>query len=297
MLFLFLSAIFCESCGSTSKNNDNVSTLPDHGTITVDSAIVAYNVHGKGDTTLLFIHGWCIDQTYWSSQSEAFHRSYKVVTIDLPGFGQSESKRTNSTIEEYGEDVVAVINQLSLTNVVLIGHSMSGDVVLEAAQEHPAVIAVVGVDNFKEVGLEYNDELRAQIDGFISSLKQNFSQLAPAFAERALFHPSTDSLAITRVTRDFSDCHPVIGPSSLANLFMYGEKEATQLSTLKQPLFLINSDVSPTSEDGLKQTGVTFEVLTIHATGHYPMIEKPEEFNRLLKAALAKIRGSDKENH
>ena len=41
------------------------------------------------DTTLLFVHGWCINKEYWKEQSAYFCDNYKVVTLDLPGFGQS----------------------------------------------------------------------------------------------------------------------------------------------------------------------------------------------------------------
>jgi len=44
---------------------------------------------GKGDTTLLFVHGWCINKTYWLEQVAQFKEKYRVVAIDLPGFGKS----------------------------------------------------------------------------------------------------------------------------------------------------------------------------------------------------------------
>ena len=50
-------------------------------------------MHGDGKFTLLFVHGWCIDQSYWSNQVAAFNSNYKIVTIDLPGFGKSGTNR------------------------------------------------------------------------------------------------------------------------------------------------------------------------------------------------------------
>ena len=69
---------------------------------------IHYVEEGKGDLTLLFIHGWCINSSYWSSQIKYFSRQYKVIAIDLPGFGKSTSIRNEWTIEKYGED--AIIN-------------------------------------------------------------------------------------------------------------------------------------------------------------------------------------------
>ncbi len=94
---------------------------------------INYYQQGQGDTTLLFIHGWCIDGTYWKNQVEYFSKKYNVYAIDLPGFGKSKAERANWTIEEYANDVTAFIDTMNLRNVVIIGHSMAGDIMLQAA--------------------------------------------------------------------------------------------------------------------------------------------------------------------
>ncbi|HOO84300.1 MAG TPA: alpha/beta hydrolase, partial [Prolixibacteraceae bacterium] len=52
---------------------------------------INYFEQGQGDITLLLLHGWCIDGTYWANQLEAFSKTYKVIAIDLPGFGKSKA--------------------------------------------------------------------------------------------------------------------------------------------------------------------------------------------------------------
>ncbi|GAB3644167.1 alpha/beta fold hydrolase [Spirosoma arcticum] len=86
---------------------------------------VAIDYHVSGSipvdpeaVTLLFVHGSYIDQTYWAEQVSYFSPSYQVVTLDLPGQGQSGRNRTDWSIEGYGDDVVALIKQLSLTRVL-----------------------------------------------------------------------------------------------------------------------------------------------------------------------------------
>jgi len=91
---------------------------------------INYFQQGKGDTTLLFLHGWCIDGTYWKNQSDYFSKAYNVYAIDLPGFGKSKAERTNWTIEEYAKDVNAFIDAMNLKKVVIVGHSMSGEIML-----------------------------------------------------------------------------------------------------------------------------------------------------------------------
>ncbi|MCB0620614.1 MAG: alpha/beta hydrolase, partial [Saprospiraceae bacterium] len=122
---------------------------------------------GEADTTLLFIHGWNINKEYWQAQIDHFCPRYQVVAIDLPGFGKSGRNRSNWAIEVYGRDILQIIRTLELKNVVLIGHSMSGDVMLEAARQDPsAMIGLIGVDNFKEVGKAYSQEELLTVDTF-----------------------------------------------------------------------------------------------------------------------------------
>ena len=90
-----------------------------------DGATIQYRMEGEGDTTLLFVHGAFTNQTYWDNQVAFFSPDFKVVTLDLPGHGESGRDRTEWSVEGFGQDVVTVIRELELQNVILIGHSMS----------------------------------------------------------------------------------------------------------------------------------------------------------------------------
>src|ERR1700751_1539750 len=56
----------------------------------VDHLKVHYTNYGKGDTALFFVHGWAGDETVWSEQAPALAEQIRVITIDLPGHGQSD---------------------------------------------------------------------------------------------------------------------------------------------------------------------------------------------------------------
>ena len=95
----------------------------------------------------MFVHGVCCDGRFWDGQVNHFAPHYTVVRLDLAGHGTSGRDRPQWTMSAFGQDVVAVVEQLRLAQVVLIGHSMGGAVIVEAARRLPtAVIGLVGVD-------------------------------------------------------------------------------------------------------------------------------------------------------
>ena len=288
---LFVLILALTICSCTRVRQENKSIEVPYVKVLNKGVEIDYYDCGEGEITILFVHGWCINQTYWSGQIEAFCNNYRVITIDMPGFGNSGKNRDTWTVEEFGKDVSSVIEQLGLKKVVLVGHSMGGDVILEAALNNPEqVVALIGVDNFKDVGIEYNDSLKSKIDVFLNMLRKDFRSTATKYAKENLFHPDTENAIVGRVINNIINSDPEIAVLALEGLMAYAPGESKRLSELRKTLYLINSDATYTYIEGLEKTGISFEILNIHATGHYPMIEKPEEFNQLLQEALQKVK-------
>lgn len=253
---------------------------------------INYLQQGRGDTALLFLHGWCINASYWEKQIDYFSKNYNVYAIDLPGFGSSKAERTNWTVEEYANDVTAFIDTMKLSNVVIIGHSMAGEIMLQTALTNkPEILGIVGVDNFKIIDVVFTPEQMKQMTDFFPILEKDFKNAAPAYADMMLFHPATTNEVKLRVKTDFANSNPDIACNSILTQMHYAYADAQRLESLNFKLFLINSDYFPTNETGLKNHCKTgFQVTTISATGHYPMIEKPDEFNRMLEEVLTSIK-------
>lgn len=232
-----------------------------------------------------------INQSYWSYQVEDLCPEYHVVTIDLPGRGESGSNRESWAVEDYAGDVQAVIDQLHLTDVILIGHSMAGNIILETALANDDVLALIGVDNFKVVDVSYTDEMKARIADQIHQLQTHFDSTAVASARRSLFQPTTDTAVVNRVLGDILAADSSVAAATLAGVFEYAPKVSSRLSRLRQPLYLINSSATPTDTSGLRATGANVTLLDVGPTGHYPMIEAPAAFDSLLRQVLHGIEG------
>jgi pimeloyl-ACP methyl ester carboxylesterase len=270
-------------CGETGSQKEITPLVRRNGTD------ISYTVCGTGDTTLLFIHGWCINKEYWQQQVAHFCPRYKVVAIDLPGFGQSGKKRTNWSFTEYTDDVKAVIDQLGLKNVWALGHSMSGDILLQLSNKYPeSVIGIVGVDNLHEPGAPTSTQQEKETAAFFTALSSGFDSTVSRYMVSGLFQPSTDSSVVRRVMNDVYTSDSSIAIAVLRDLTIVAQQEQTLMQGLSHPLFLINSDVAPVKLDSLnKYCRKGARVFYVHGTGHYPMIEKAGEFNKALEKVLA----------
>lgn len=241
---------------------------------------IAYTDTQKGDTTLLFVHGWGIHRGYWDNQLSYFKDRYRVVTIDLPGYGASGRQPRVWGPETYVQDIDSVVNALDLKNVILIGHSMSGATVVEAGVKHPGkFLGIVGVDNMKDVDMQTTPEMIAQWNQFYQAARKDFKGSIRGGID-ALFASTTDSLIRRRVTDDILASDTTMTLECLEALDKY--PFAQKLPQLKQPVFLVESAYVPTDTAAFTKLGVAYKFYDMGNVGHYPMLEDAGRFNRLL---------------
>lgn len=253
-----------------------------HIAISADGVPIHYDVHGNGAIALVFVHGWCCNRRYWDRQAEHFAPHYTVVCLDLAGHGASGCNRTTWTVPAFGEDVVAVVEQLGLEQVVLIGHSMGGLVIVEAARRLPtAVIGVVGVDTWENVE---QPRTPAQVAESLAPFRANFVE-AMRTAVRRWFVPTTDPTLVEPVVAGMAAAPPHIGIGVAEEFRGHERKLQEGLQEVKVPKIAINSHVRPT-DTGAQRHGI--EVMRMSGVGHFVMLEDPQTFHRLLDEAVQK---------
>lgn len=249
---------------------------------------IHYAEYGKGEPTLVFVHGWCINSGYWDKQVDYFKDKYRIVTIDLAGHGKSTTAPKEITVSQLAAGIDSVIEYLDLNNVILIGHSMSGDINLHVVKKYPDRIkGFIGIDNMQQVGHAPTPEEERQIGLFLDTLKMDYKARAAEFSLQMLFHPKTDSAVKQRVISDVQAMDPVFSVSILNSLMNEYKTEQEVLPKMKIPLLLVVADGSIKDESSLKQyCPKGYKYWTIKDSGHYPMIERPDEFNTQLEKAI-----------
>lgn len=253
-----------------------------------DGTPIAYEVYGKGQTSLVFVHGWSCDSRYWRAQVPYFSKTYTVVVLDLAGHGHSGLSRTIYSMEAFGEDVRAVTEATQSDRVILIGHSMGGAVISEAARLMPErVLGLIGVDTLQDV--EYA-MTRKKMDEMTSGLKKDFATGCRGFVS-TMFRPGTDKGLSEWILSDMSSAPPAVALSAMNEMlirYMTGEA-ATVFEKIKAPVICVNADVWPVNPEANKRHMQSFESIMLENTGHFLMMAQPERFNPALEKAVQKL--------
>jgi pimeloyl-ACP methyl ester carboxylesterase len=249
-----------------------------------DGTPIAYEVRGTGSPAVVFVHGWSCDRTYWEPQLTYFSKKYTVVAIDLGGHGASGIGREGWTIESFGKDVAAVVRKIGLKDVILVGHSMGGDVIPDAALELGArVRGMIWIDTYKKLGTGRKSE---DVKAFIDSFRPNFEERTKEIV-RSLFIPSSDPKLVGRIVEDMASAPSAVAIPALESSFHNSRLITLKLERLKLPVVAINPDDSPTDIESMKRYGV--EVMIMSKVGHFLHLEDPARFNVFLGNAIAKL--------
>jgi pimeloyl-ACP methyl ester carboxylesterase len=250
-----------------------------------DGAKISYSKDGEKGSNIILIHGWSCDGTYWKKTTPSLKGDHQVYTIDLAGHGKSGKNRSEWTMEAYGEDVKALMDKEKLTDTILVGHSMGGDVALAATQIlGDRVKGVLLVDTYHRITLRPEQRIQEMLTPF----RENFRDAAKPFVY-GMFTKEADPELVESIALDMSDQDPSVGYPSLDYCIRYDE--AAAFDRIMAPIRCINCDTEPSDFASAKKHSRDFEGVIMTSVGHFLMLEKPEEFNLLLRKMIDELYG------
>ena len=245
-----------------------------------DQAELHCSVSGDGSPALLFIHGWTCKRSYWQPQLDYFRQQHAVMSIDLPGHGDSPGSREKHSIAAYATDVLSAAAKLPAP-VVLIGHSMGGAVALEAAQQmaEKQLAGVVLADTFL---INYGALQADDINAIYQPFADNFTTAMQGLLENCCVEQTPVAL-VRQLREEMSAADPGFALPVWDSLLNWDPAPA--FASIKAPIHAINC---PLLADETRQRLSAFMSEDIIAqTGHFLQMDQPDKFNALLAQRLA----------
>ena len=250
-----------------------------------DGTPISYEIYGAGEPTLVFVHGWSCDARYWREQLPYFSKTHRVVLLDLAGHGHSGSTRSQYSMRSFGEDVQVVTEAIGSRSVILIGHSMGGVVIAEAARLMPdRVKGLIGVDTLENVEYPLTKE---ELEQMITPMKQDFPTASRDFVQEMIL-PGTDSQLREWILVDMSAAQPSIALSAMEEMMsLYVSGQLAKLfDEISIPVRTVNGDLWPIDYEANRRHMVSYDAIIIKGADHFLMMDRPDEFNQALESSI-----------
>lgn len=242
--------------------------------ILINGLEINYRVDGKslkrGATShILILHGWGSNSLKWVNvQKKLIKKGYKVIVLDMPGFGKSKKSKETWGLDEYRDFVNDFVNSLKLNKFYLIGHSFGGSTAIKYSIKYPRKVEKLFLITPSCVRVK---TLRKKIFEEIASFLKIFSFLPFYYDLRRAFYKfvikASDYIYVKAALKETylkiisEDISPILKMVSIPVTIIWGDKD--RITPLKDGI-LVNQEIKNS------------EMIIISNQGHNLHIEKPD---------------------
>ena len=257
--------------------------------LTLGGATLRYDRAGAGPT-LLLIHGWLGNRSFWERQVTALRDRFTVVTVDLRGHGESSPPRTGYTIAGMAADLEQLVRAIGAQKVSIVGWSMGGMIAQELARrlgERATGLVLVGTTAGAIADPKNPHGNPALAEEIQKAVTADFRQFVRTFAAQ-IFKAGAASPLLAWATGQMQRTPPHVAQACLESVLATDLRD--KLSALKVPTLVIHGRhdaLFPLAMAEELKKGISGAQLTVfEESGHSPHLEEPERFNEAIAAFL-----------
>ena len=286
--FLFITATTLLLLFYSPGVQHAVSAAQDDGQwqkASLDGVEIYYQDSGNRDgIPLVFIHGWSGNSSLWHYQTSAFAKDFRVIVLDLPGFGRSgKPHNVDYTMDYFARAVKSVIDQAGVKNPVLIGHSMGYAVVRQYLTDFPDTVrAIVNVDGaFLRVPESQagRDALNSQIESWLKTFDNpDRPQAVKQFLESTFYGKTPEKLREEIIAVAVA-ADTYAADSSMREMLNLEQWKDRQFNVPALMLYAQSEHITPDHEAYMRTLFPKMVYKMWNDTGHFLMMEQPERFN------------------
>lgn len=246
----------------------------------LDTNRIHYKSFGRGETAVVFVHGWTCDLTSWRAQVPALEGKTRLLLIDLPGHGQSDKPKVEYTMDLFARSIDAVLKDAGVETAVLVGHSMGVPVVRQFYRVFPkktrALVAVDGAIQPEKGDLEGYEQFSRRLAGPDFRVAQS-EMIDSLFVEKSPPELRKGVKAVMQGTPQ----HVAVGAMRAMS-----DPALEKADKIEVPVLVVLAKTgpffSPKVEKQFRAVAPKMDFRVLDDCGHFLMMEKPKEFNQAL---------------
>lgn len=249
---------------------------------------IHYKVSGRGDSVVVFLHGFLENLTMWNELTDELASSYTIIAVDLLGHGKTENIAEEHSMGLMAEAVSVVLENEQVNNFSIIGHSMGGYVALALAQQKPSEVKKVILLNSSaadDSNQKKQDRLRA-IKVLEQGKRQFINEAIPnLFAEQnreKLSKEIANSKEIALQTLPEGISAALLGMRNRKSSIAWIKNSSTRVTFLCGEL----DSIIPLEKMKQQAKDTNSEIHIFNSSGHMSHLETKEECFKTIKQML-----------
>jgi len=247
---------------------------------------------GSGEA-IVFLHGYPMNKSIWQHFANELQNQYRVICLDLPGFGDNTPIDLPLTIGDMAEEVNKTLTALGIDRCVMVGHSLGGYVALGFAEKYPNKLNGLvmlhstafadsqekkqgrnrSIDFVERYGVaEFVDEFISPL--FFEGRKEELADSVQSVMAMGTATAKSTIVEVIKAMRDRKDRTKVLEKANFPVMYVVGRNDTALQLSIASPQFWMAKNAT---------THILDE------TGHMSMLERPKEILQILNQFLERV--------
>lgn len=254
-----------------------------------------YEDQGTAGTPIVFIHGWCMSSAVWELQRKGLSDSFRIITLDLRGHGNSPQHKDGFCIKSCAEDVAALLDYLDIYHVIIAGWSLGASIAIELSllckERLSGLVLISGTPCFVRSSDFPYGLLQAEADGMAKKVYRNIRRALDGFFSRMLASGESDGEYVHKLLSSIPIPTTDVALEALKALVV--ADICGRLPMIDCPTLIMNGNHDviclPEASKFMSQQIPGAWQVVFSGCGHVPFLTQSKEFNMTLEKFRGRV--------
>lgn len=256
-----------------------------------ENKFISYTDVGKGEP-LVLIHAFPTDERLWELQRAGLKKNFRVITLDLWGFGKSASVDGRAvTMVDYADEVKQLLDQLHIHKAIIGGESMGGYIALAVFEKYPDSVSGLVLSDTQSIADSFDATSKREATA-VDVLEHGTAKLISGFMPKALTPEASEQTS--RFLQNILESQSSTAVASALRGMALRTDTSNLLSNTQLPILIITGDqdalISPQQSQNMHQLAKNSKLVTIANAAHLSSLEQPEQWNQAVVDMFYKLK-------